>query len=42
MGISARAWHKTCVDVAEGMAAVLGGARVEHVANPEVYEVTSR
>jgi phosphoglycerate dehydrogenase-like enzyme len=42
MGISARAWHMTCVDVAEGMAAVLGGARVEHVANPEVYEVTSR
>lgn len=37
MGISARAWQRTCVDMATGMAAVLGGGRAEHVANPEVY-----
>lgn len=34
MGISARAWRKTCVDVADGMAAVLGGTRAEFVATP--------
>jgi phosphoglycerate dehydrogenase-like enzyme len=38
MGISARAWQRTCVDMATGMAAVLGGGRAEHVANPEVYQ----
>ncbi|GAB3347927.1 hydroxyacid dehydrogenase [Amycolatopsis echigonensis] len=37
MGISARAWHRTCADMATGMAAVLGGGRADHVANPEVY-----
>jgi D-3-phosphoglycerate dehydrogenase len=37
MGLSARAWHKTCADMAEGMAAVLNGKHVEHVANPEVF-----
>ena len=37
MGISARAWQRTCVDMATGMAAVLGGGRAENVANPEVY-----
>ncbi|HEV7975327.1 NAD(P)-dependent oxidoreductase [Amycolatopsis sp.] len=38
MGISARAWHRTCVEMATGMAAVLGGGHAEHVANPEVYQ----
>jgi phosphoglycerate dehydrogenase-like enzyme len=38
MGISARAWQRTCVDMATGMAAVLDGGRAEHVANPAVYE----
>jgi phosphoglycerate dehydrogenase-like enzyme len=38
MGISARAWQRTCVDMATGMAAVLGGSRADHIANPEVYQ----
>ena len=37
MGISARGWRKTCIELAEGLATVLAGGHAEHVANPDVY-----
>lgn len=42
MGISTRAWHRTCVEMATGMAAVLGGGRADHIANPRIYRDASR
>lgn len=42
MGISARAWHRTCTDVAKGMARVLSGERAAAVANPDVYAEVMR
>ncbi len=38
LGLSRRARRRTFEDMSNGMAAVLGGGRARHIANPEIYE----